>query len=213
MGEVGELSIAFVSSVPFVPIVAEALARFRRDHPAVHLDLIELTRDEQLMRIADRRIDLGFVRSFHSPLLPAELIASQLLEESLVVAIRSDHPLAEEERPLSLTDLSGLPLVTYDQAMGGGFNEEMARLFGRRDLDFRVVQEVGGFASLLGLVSAGVGISIMSSSLAVLQAQNLTYRAIADAEARSRLWLVHRQQPSVAAQRFARMLIEAREAA
>lgn len=211
LGEVGELSIAFVSSVPFVPIVAQALARFRSDHPAIHQSLFELSLPAQIVRIADRRVDLGFIRSFTLPTVPAAVVVVQLIEESLVVAIRDDHPLAREDRPLTFADLAGQPLVTYDQAMGGGFNEEMGRLFQRRNLHYHVIQEVGGLASLLGLVSAGVGMSIMSNSLAVLQTQNLAYRPITDPEATSRLWLLHRRQPSIAARRFIGMLDEALE--
>jgi len=202
LGEIGELSIAFVSSVPFVPTVAQALTAFHRDYPNVHLNLVELTRDVQIDGLLHRSIDIGFFRGTVPSDLPLELVANLLLEESLVIAVRDDHPLAQRAGPLKIEDLSGVPLVQYDPTLGAGFNDHLRTIFRRRGLDFRVSQETGGLASLLGLVAAGFGVSILPRCLQTIRTDNVTYRALDIPEAVSRLWFVHHARPSKTAQRF-----------
>jgi DNA-binding transcriptional LysR family regulator len=201
-GETGELSIAFATSVPFVPIIAQALAAYRRRYPTIHLSLAELSRDAQIAGIADRRIDIGFVRGFEWLPLPDGLEAIQLIEEPLLVAIHEDHPLARENRPLGIADIADLPFVLYHQAMGVGFNEHIALLFRRHGREFRVAQEVSGLASLLGLVAAGLGVSVLVRSLAALHADHMVYRRLDEPDTLSRLWLVRGGTLSVAAQNF-----------
>ena len=192
LGETGALSIAFTTSVPFIPMIARAFGAYRQAYPAIHLSLAELGRDEQIAGIAGRRIDIGFVRGFETPPLPDGLIATQLLEEPLVVAIHEDHPLARENRPLGITDIADLPFVLYHHAIGVGFNEQITSLFRRHKREFRVAQEVSGVASLLGLIAAGLGVSIIVRSLAALQADHMVYRTLDEPDALSRLWMVRR---------------------
>jgi DNA-binding transcriptional LysR family regulator len=201
-GEAGELSIGFAPSVPFVPVFASALVQFRQSYPAVLLTLAELNRDEQIAGVVDRRIDLGFIRGFEQPQLPKSLSTNQVIEESLVVVLHDQNPLALQNRPLRITDIADLPIVLYHQAMGAGFNDHLALLFKREGRPFRVAQDVTGLASLLGLVAAGVGVSVLAQSLAALRADHLVYRPLDEPDAITRLWLVRRHKLSVTGQRF-----------
>ncbi|SFR82282.1 LysR family transcriptional regulator [Sphingomonas jatrophae] len=205
-GEIGTLAVAFSSSVPFVPVVGRALAGFRRDHPAIHLTLAELPRDDQFDQLATRAIDLGFVRGFEPLPLPPLLSAILIGEEPLLVAIPTDHALAQEDRPLGAADLAGLPVVQYQAAAGAGFTDHLSAIFRRRGLDLHVAQEVGGLASLIGLVAAGIGIALLPRSLGTLKADGLTWRPFDEPGALSRLWLVHHQQWPKTARLFAALL-------
>ncbi|MBV9840601.1 MAG: LysR family transcriptional regulator [Sphingomonadaceae bacterium] len=207
-GETGQLSIGFVTSVPFIPLVARALGVFRRRYPAVHLSLAEISRDAQIAGIDDGSVDLGFIRDLGQPLLPDGLVATLLLEEPLVVAIHEDNPLARQERPLRIADIVDEPFVRYHQALGAGFNDHIAQLFRRHGREFHVAQEVSGIASLLGLVAAGLGVSVLVRSLAAIHADHMVYRPLDEPDSLSRLWLIHRGAPSPASQRFAELLIE-----
>ena len=205
-GETGELSIGFATSVPFIPMIARALALFRERYPAVHLTLAEMSRDAQLAGVADGGIDLGFVRNSSAPPLPDGFVATLLLEEPLVVAIREDHPLAREERPLTVLDLADQPFVVYHRALGAGFNDHIAQLFRRHGREVRIAQEVSGIASLLGLVAAGLGVSVLVRSLAAIHADHMVYRPLEEPGSLSSLWLVRREMPSPSGQRFAELL-------
>ncbi|PTQ13122.1 LysR family transcriptional regulator [Sphingomonas oleivorans] len=201
-GEIGRLAIGFSTSAPLTPLVTKALFAFRRSHPNVHLDLAEMSRDAQIAAVADRRLDIGFVRSIDSPPTPKGLVATMLLEEDMLVAMRGDHPLAGIGRAIRIGDLEGEPFVLYERDLGAGFNEQVMLLCRRAGFEPKVVQTVQGLASLLGLVAAGFGLTILTRSLMALHPENVVYRPLDDPAAVSRLWFIHRNQPCPPCTRF-----------
>jgi len=207
-GEIGELAIGFVTSVPFVEAIASAFFRFREAWPAIRLDLRELPLDEQIEALSERQLDIGFIRGYDPPVLPPGLSATRLLEEEMVVAMRHDHPLAGK-RDLEIADLAEESFVLYDRKLGAGFNDQLNRLCRKAGFEPTVVQEIGGLATLLGLVSAGFGITFLSRSLSAIHLDSLIYRSLDNADAISRLWLVRHDVPSTASQRFQDIVIPA----
>jgi DNA-binding transcriptional LysR family regulator len=205
-GEEGELAIGFASSVPFVAPVSRGFAEFRAEHPAVHLTLKELGREAQISELREEQLDVGFIRGTDRPILPGALTSSFVQEESLLVALRENHPLAQEDRPLTVRDVAGQPLVMFSKEAGAGFNEQIDLLFAREAQELRIVQEVSGLGSMLGLVAAGLGITVISESLRALTANGVVYRPLAAEGAVSRLWLIRGPEPSPIARSFIRML-------
>jgi DNA-binding transcriptional LysR family regulator len=201
-GEVGELSIGFSSSVPFTPVVVDALSAFRESRPAVRLNLTEMPRGEQIEALAQERIDIGFIRGFETPSLSIPVNVRMLMTEPLLVAMRSDHPLAGQARLPTIEDLRDAPFVLYERTFGAGFNEHLTRLCARAGFAPRVVQEATGLSTLLGLVAAGMGITVITRSLGVLHPENIVFRTLDDPEALSKLWLLYRTRLSRAAQAF-----------
>lgn len=205
-GEIGRLDLSFTASAPFVPQVASALYRFRQSHPRVELALQELGLVAQIEQIERGQIDIGIIRAFDPPLLPQSMISSCLLEEDMLLALRQDHPLAQRERDPTIADLDGLPLVLYGATGGAGFNEHFFALCERAGFRPTVTLEVGSFATLLGLVSAGFGATVLSQSLARLHVENLAFRPLAT-PLRSRLWMIHKPDLPPTAQAFRETLV------
>ena len=201
-GEVGALAIGFTASAPFVPIIATTLFAFRRACPEVHLDLSEIPLDVQIASLTERRIDVGIMRGFHPPALPEGLVATALLEEPMMIAMRPDHPLAGSGETLTIADLAGHPFVLYERSFGVGFNEHLMLLCRAAGFEPNVVQEASGLATLLGLVAAGFGLTVIAKSLSALHPDNVVYHQICQADAISRLWLVHQRAMSPACARF-----------
>ena len=202
-GEIGDLAVGFITSVPLTPIMSRALFDFRAAYPEVHLQLAEMSRGMQIAGLLERTLDAGFIRGVEAPQLPEPLVATMLFEEQLLVAMRSDHPLASSTSPLRVIDLAAESFVLYDRNLGAGFNEHLTLLCRIAGFEPRLVQEVGALTSLLGLVVAGFGLTVISRSLTVLQLDNLVYRPLDEPNAVSRLWLVHRAEMSPTCCRFA----------
>jgi DNA-binding transcriptional LysR family regulator len=210
-GELGRLGLGFTASAPFVPRVADALHAFQQSHPRVELALQELSRDDQIAKIAHGELDIGIVRAFEPPPLPADMISECLLEEDMLLAVRQDHPLARQNAEPGIADLAGVPLVLYGAANGAGFNEHFFALCEEAGFQPNVALEVGSFATLLGLVSAGFGATILAQSLARLQVDNLVLRHMS-ATLRSRLWLIRKPDLSPVAKAFKDMMLAAASA-
>jgi DNA-binding transcriptional LysR family regulator len=192
-GEVGELAVGFSASAPFVPAVAHAIYAFRQRFPDVRLQLSELSNTAQLAAIAERRIDVGFLRSVGSLQVPAHVTAQRLVSEPLFLAMRPDHPLAAREE-LALCDLHREAMVFYGRDQAAGFTEELIDLMSRSDITPSATQDVSEVSTLLGLVAAGVGVTVLSESLCGIQSARIVYRPIAHGKVETVLWFVHHDQ-------------------
>ncbi len=189
-GELGELHVGFNASAPFIPQVAAAINAFRLRYPEVKLALSEVAGAAQVGAILADALDIGFLRSAAPPALPPDLAATRILGERLVVATHPDHPLAG--RPdLRLADAAAYPLVVYASDRSGGFTEELFALMRAGGVEPSVAQAVREVSTLLGLVAAGVGVTVVAQSLCALQSTGLVYTPLADSGAVSAVWLVH----------------------
>jgi DNA-binding transcriptional LysR family regulator len=211
MGQIGQLSLGFTASGPFVPRVARALYTFRQSFPNVELTLLEMGRDGQIDAVERRQLDVAIVRCFDRPFVTEGLVSMPLIEEEMFLAIRQDHRLAQQAEDPSIEDLKDEPLVLYSAVIGAGFNEHFFDLCEQAGFRPNIAQEAGSLATLLGLVAAGFGATILAQSLTRLHVDNLAYRSLATPVV-SRLWLVHRDDLSPTSQAFKATILAAGDA-
>lgn len=189
-GEVGELAIGFSASAPFVPAVAHAIYTFRERFPDVRMTLNELTNPAQFAAIADRRIDVGFVRSLGTLQLPPSVKAQHLIRERLFVAMHPDHPLAARDS-VELRDLHQEAMVFYGRDQSGGFTPELLDLLARAKVEPKSAQDVSEVSTLLGLVAAGLGLTVLTESLCGIQSARIVYRLLDNGRSETVMWLLH----------------------
>ncbi|MFC0204685.1 LysR substrate-binding domain-containing protein [Novosphingobium soli] len=206
-GEIGRLSLGFSPSVPFIPHVVDALARFRQAFPSVTVELNELPREEQIAGVERRTLDLGILRSFGSLNLPPQMETLHLQREGMMLAMRRDHPLATRERDPVLADIEGEPLILLGALNGAGFNDVLMAHCAQLGFRPHVTLEAGSFATLVGLTAAGLGITILSRSLARLNVDTLAFRHI-DMPFASELLMFHLRGASPTTLNFRKLLAE-----
>lgn len=204
-GEIGRLRLGLSPSVPFITDVMDTLARYRRAFPQVSVELNELPRDEQIAGVERGTLDIGLVRAFSALELPSPMEAVHLQREGMVLAMRRDHRLANLERVLLLEDLQDEPLILFGSMNGAGFNEILlahCEILGFRP---KVTLEAGSFGALVGLTAAGLGITILSQSLARLNVDTLAFRHI-EMPFASQLLMFHLRDGSPATLNFRRLI-------
>lgn len=205
-GEVGRLAVGFVGSAMY-SFVPELLRGFRESAPDIALRLHELGTTEQLRQLEDGRLDVGFVRA---PGRRPGLTLETVLEEQIVVALPDVHPLAQ--RPvLALGDLAGESLVLLTRAGSPGLRAALADALAELGGEERIAQEVAEMQTVIGLVAAGVGLSLVPESVRALVRHGVTYRPLADAAPVVRLAMAWRANDNSSVLR--RFLAEARAAA
>ncbi|MCG5042475.1 LysR family transcriptional regulator [Enterobacteriaceae bacterium 155047] len=207
LGETGELRIGFTSSAPFISAVSETLSSFRRHYPDVHIQTREINTREQIAPLNEGSLDLGLMRNTQ---LPDTLAWQVILREPLLAMIPRDHPLASQPT-VSLSALAKEPFVFFDPHVGTGLYDDILGLMRRYGLAPMITQEVGEAMTIIGLVSAGLGVSILPASFKRVQLSEMRWVPIAQEDAISEMWLVwpkHHEQ-SNAAQRFKERLIAA----
>ncbi len=206
-GETGELRIGFTSSAPFIKAVSDTLSSFRQLYPDVHIQTREINTREQIAPLNDGGLELGLMRN--TP-LPDTLAWEVILREPLLAMIHRNHPLAAKPG-VSLEELAREPFVFFDPHVGTGLYDDILGLLRRYNLTPTITQEVGEAMTIVGLVAAGLGVSILPASFRRVQLNEIRWVPILEADAISEMWLVwakHREQ-GTAAQRFKQKLISA----
>jgi DNA-binding transcriptional LysR family regulator len=200
-GQRGRLRISFTASGPFVPCVSEALHAYRQRYPEVELTVSELHSYDQIDLLRQENLDIGMLRAATQPALPEGLRARLLVEEELVVAVHKDHPFAIQSQPPSLLDCARMPLVITTAAGAHSYYEDFFDRARAAGIALHIASEAAGLATLIGLVAAGVGVTLLPHALTRLRVDNLVYRCLREPEM-TRLWLLHGQRPGPTAQAF-----------
>lgn len=204
-GETGELRIGFTSSAPFIKAVSDTLSTFRRRYPDVHIQTRETNTREQIVPLNEGALDLGLMRNTH---LPDTLVWERVLREPLLAMVPRDHPLARQPC-VSLRELAREPFVFFDPHVGTGLYDDILGLMRRYDLTPAITQEVGEAMTIIGLVAAGLGVSILPASFRRVQLLEMCWLPIEEQDAVSEMWLVwskHHEQGE-AARRFRESLL------
>jgi DNA-binding transcriptional LysR family regulator len=159
-GEIGTLSVGFIESAART-LVPSAVWRFRAAHPDVNLRLRELGVEDQLAGLRARSLDIAIVRP---PVDGEGLLFERLLEERLVVVVAESHRFAARSR-VAPRSLDGEPLVLLARETVPGLHDQVISLFERNRLSARIAQEATSIQAVLGLVAAGLGVSLLPSSI------------------------------------------------
>jgi DNA-binding transcriptional LysR family regulator len=174
-GEVGRLAVGFVGSSMY-SVVPEMLNAFRESHGDVALRLHELGTTEQLRQLESGRLDVGFVR----PRQPRSgLTIEPVYSEPIMLALPDRHKLAHQPR-IHVADLHGERLVLLTRAGSPGLRKTLESVTDQLGGEDAIVQEVAEMQTVIGLVAAGVGVSLVPESVRALQRRGVTYRSLAE---------------------------------
>ncbi|EPZ8122717.1 LysR substrate-binding domain-containing protein [Yersinia enterocolitica] len=206
-GESGELTIGFTSSAPFISTVSKNLRAFRQLHPHVHIKMQEVNTKQQIEPLLDGQLDLGVMRNTR---LPDALQYRLLLREPLVAVVHEESPLAA--LPLGRVKFSSLadqPFVFFAREVGTALYDEILTLLTRAGITPYITQEVGEAMTIVGLVSAGLGVSILPASFTRVKVDGVKYVPLAESSATTEVWLVnHKHRPVTApAEALIRLMI------
>lgn len=187
-GELGELSLGFTSSAPFILPVSESLQTFRQDHPEVHIKMHEINSKQQIEPLLEGQIELGVMRNTQ---LPPALTHQLLLREPLVVVAPTDHPLTRfSPEHINLSALKAQPFVFFSREVGTALYDQITHLLFSADITPHITQEVGEAMTIIGLVSSGLGISILPASFLRIQVHGVCYLPLNAPNAMTEVWLV-----------------------
>ncbi|MBH9298065.1 LysR family transcriptional regulator [Pseudomonas aeruginosa] len=191
LGELGELKIGFTSSAPFTSTIPSSIHAFRKAYPDVHLDLQEMSSRQVLKALLEESLQVGVIRPLA---LPDAVHWVELFREPLVAVLRADHPLAAgSEDGLAIAALAEEPFVFFPRSYGTGLYDQVIALTRPAGFSPRIAQEASEAMTIIGRVSAGLGVSILPASFRRTRVDGVVYRTLSDPEATTAVWLVRRQ--------------------
>jgi DNA-binding transcriptional LysR family regulator len=207
-GEAGELRIGFTFSTPLTPLFATVINRYRSRYPNVTLTLHEMATLRQTEALTQRTLDLGFVRPPEGP-LPDGLALTALREDALVLVLPTSSPLCRKKQ-VAMRDVAGMAFVMYPQNAGTGIYPQILRLCRAAGFTPRIGQQAGEASTIVGLVAAGCGVSVLPASFDRIRMDGACYRPIADKDATTTLLLAQRTgERSPLADAFTALALEA----
>jgi DNA-binding transcriptional LysR family regulator len=171
-GEVGRLAIGFVGSASY-EVLPAILHEFRARFPDVELRLEEHTTGDQVRAMNAGRIDVGLVRP---PLADEAIELTPLVEERLMAALPVAHPLAGRAA-VPVSALAQEPFVLPPRRITGLY-EDVVGVCRAAGFSPQVVQEAGEMQTIVNLVSAGIGVSLVPESVSTFGRPGVTYRPL-----------------------------------
>ncbi|WP_207538596.1 LysR substrate-binding domain-containing protein [Sabulicella rubraurantiaca] len=206
-GEVGELRIGLFASAPLTRGVAGAISDFRAAYPGARLMLTEAPSHRQVRALAEGGLDLGFLRSPAKPLLPPGLEAIEAVREPLCVVVPARHALARHAGPVPVELLAGEPMVFFDRSFSASMYDQIHALCTAAGFTPNIVQEANANTMILGLVAAGLGVSILPAAQCAMRPDRVRVRPIAAKAAVTASWLAYRlDDSSLLARRFVELV-------
>jgi DNA-binding transcriptional LysR family regulator len=174
-GEVGELAVGYFGTVIF-DTVPRLLSEFRQSHPAIHVRIDHLAKDEQLDAVRDGRIHVGFSRLFvDEPGLGILHIA----EEPWLVALPEDHPL-QHHAAIGVHDLEGHPMLLFPRAPRPSFADEVLHATAAAGFTASVAAEVPDAVTALAHVAVRTGLALVPRSAANLTLPGVRFVPLKD---------------------------------
>jgi len=167
-----------VGAIPTVApyLLPGYLGAYARKFPQVQVTVVEEITPVLLERLRASSIDVAILAL---PVRGHEFEAAPLLTERLFAALPPKHKLAAR-RSLALKDLQTEPFLLLRD--GHCFRDTAVAACDRARLHPQIVFESGQFSSLLSMVGAGMGVSIVPE-MAVDRNARCRYVRIADAQA------------------------------
>ena len=204
-GVAGRLRIAFTASVPLFDAFSAMLRDFRTRYPEVELDLQHMTTGEQIAALTAGQIDIGFMRPSPAFRIPVPIREQTLWRDELMLALPARQ--AADSQPVALSALADQPFVLHPSVLGGGLHEHILALCSEAGFVPRIAQPARETSTMLALVAAGLGLSIVPSVYERICPPGVSLQPLADAARHSRIAMVSMQQaPSPCVQMFWQLL-------
>ena len=160
-GIIGTLRVGFTESASWHGVVPDSLREFRRTHPEADLQLSSLSSLEQIEAVRSGRLDTAFV---YVPTADPQIAEIVVDSHHVVLAIPRLHPVSRLKK-LRLRDLVETDFVWFPRRQHPANYDRLLQACSRGGLtNPRIVQEAVDQATMLSLVSCGLGVAFVADA-------------------------------------------------
>jgi len=166
------LKIGYLASacVTFFP---QLIRDFSQRYPEIKISILEMTSKEQFNALLDNKIDISFSRP--QPLLDKKRFnGSEVYTDTLVAAIPACHPLANKEW-LSFNELRDESFIQLKAEETSVLQQQIISKCEMNDFLPEIAEHDGNFRSLMAVVSAGLGISIVPNCVSSIGSNGCSF--------------------------------------
>jgi DNA-binding transcriptional LysR family regulator len=174
-GQYGRLAVGLCgpATAPFLP---RLIREFRKKQPGVMVTLKDLDPAHQSDALAKREIDIGFTRS-----VPAEfrkVLGSEILFREPVVAVLPRGHALEREESISLAQLAAERFILNARENAPDLFDTIVALCRRAKFSPRIVDTPSLWQSVLTMVEAGEGVSLVPACVGHLLSNGVAFKSL-----------------------------------
>ncbi|MBJ6764476.1 LysR family transcriptional regulator [Myxococcaceae bacterium JPH2] len=172
-GETGTLRVGFAASSAF-GILPDIVSRFRRRFPEVKLELDDRESLDVGIALVTGELDVAIVRT---PFRHEGITVERLLKEPFSLALPSSHPRAGQQS-VTLASLANEPFVLFPRHAAPGLHDTVTSMCLAAGFSPRIVQEASSWPSVIGMVEAGLGLTLAPVSAEALRPRGVVFRRL-----------------------------------
>lgn len=189
-GDSGHLNVGFAGATYFQAQVPQTVQAYRALYPNVLLSPEQSNTPRLVAGLLDGSIDLAFIRP---PLAEAAGIAVQaLVDEPMRAVLPRGHPRAEDAA-VPLAALAQEHFILFPRAIGPGLYDSIIAGCQRAGFSPLLGQEAPQIPSIVHLVAAGFGVSLVPQSIEQIHAEGVVYRPLAGEAPRAPISVAYRK--------------------
>ena len=175
-GETGSLRVGFTASATFNVVVPSTIRAFRRAYPDIDLSLEEANTAPLITRLREGTLDAAFLRPDAAG--TGELQVRRLSEEPMVVALPKRHHAAAFEQ-INLALLKDDPFLLFPREIAPTLYDTVVDACRKAGFEPIIGQVAQHMSSIVYLVAAELGVSVVPASMMQVRVTGIAYRPIA----------------------------------
>ena len=159
-GRTGQLRVGYMAFAA-TRLIPHTVRRYVRDHPDIAVELRYMRTQGQKLALANDELDIGFMIG---PYYNSEFHSMELAHDQLCVVMPMGHRLLSHKK-IHPADLEGEALVLGDKPEWGEYRYRLDDLFSQSGIQLAPAFEASNTLALVGLVAAGLGVTIYPETL------------------------------------------------
>ena len=174
-GETGRIRLGFAGGAYFQPLIPAMISAYRKQYPGVTLLPEQSNTPRLVTALHSGEIDVAFVRPRENE---AEGLGIELIvDEPMLVVLPRTHRLARK-RSVPLGALAGETFILHPRAIAPGLYDAIIAAFQRAGFTPKLGQEAPTFDSMVHMVAAGFGVTLVPQSIQQIRAKGIVYLPI-----------------------------------
>ena len=174
-GQTGRLRVGFGGATYLPDLVPAGIMRYRSLYPGVFLSPEQSNTPSLVHGLREGRIDVAFIRP---PIGDSEgLVIDVFFEEDMVVVLPVGHALGRE-KSVSLSDISKETFILFPQDIGPGLHGTIVTACMESGFSPQIGQNASQIVSIVPMIAAGFGVSLVPRSVTSLSIKGVTYHSI-----------------------------------
>jgi len=198
-GQRGEIHVGYAPSLT-VEVLPRALRAFQEARPGVRVRLHDLSTEEMLRDLRQRRLHVALLIQPVAKALNG-LVFEELRRYAVCVAVHPSHPLARA-RKIGLAQLAGERLIVYTREDYPEYHAWLSELFAPLKRGPQIAEEHDSSTSLVAAVEAGRGVALVPKNFDCFAGPRLKVRPVLPALPAFVVGVAHAKEIGAAAREF-----------